>query len=437
MPRVDAVRAEIKGARDFAETAKTQIEGDIAFVKAQPDELKKSVAKDRDELAKRYNLEQFNADDLLKSLLGERVAGWLRWTLSTYRVVRPWLSRAKKEARKPAKGPDGTTYAFPVEEPRQPGFWLKKASFSGELGNGFRLAGTAQDVSSDPAAVGREGRVSFSAESGARRLTATLAISTAGAVAVELEATGFPVSGGRIENRVAPAEIGDGTLSVKATAAFEGESIRAGAHVAIERMKITPIAGGDARLAFLGDVYRGLSGVTADLELRWTDGRVSEFRCRSDKGKEISESLRRALTGQVEEAKRVALGKLDEQVAGPRKAAESAVEEFLGKAKGGALPGADDVEAQAGAVARGREELSKLLSAGADPKAAIDGLRRELDAMNATSGDLGKRHATGAAESSKSVEEAGAAVGESTKSLGGVQAEIQAQIERITKLLKP
>jgi len=437
MPKLAAVQGEIKGAREFAETVKKQVEEDVAFVKAQPDELKKALLRDRDELAKRYNLEQFNADDLLKSLLGERVAGWLRWSLKTYRTVRPWLSRAKKERAKPAKGPDGTTYAFPIEEPKQPGFWLKKASFSGDLGDGFRLTGKAQDVSSDPAAVGRAGSLSFTAEAGARRLAASLAISTGGGVSVDLEATGFPVTGGRIENRIAPAVIGDGVLTVKANAAFEGESIRAGAHVAIEGMKITPVAGGDARLAFLGDVYKSLSGVSADLELRWTDGKVSEFRCRSDKGKEITESLRRALTGQVEEAKRIAFGKIDEQVAGPRRAAESAIGEFLGKAAAGAVPGVGELESKTGAIAGRNEELSKLLTAGSDPKAAIDGMRKELDAMTTQSGDLGKRNASGAAESSKSIEEAGGAVGESTKSLGGVQGEIQAQIERITKLMKP
>ncbi len=433
-PKLKKIQDDVQAARDAAERFKKQVEDDVAWMKRQPDEIKGAIERDKEALLKRYSLDQLGADELVEALFGEKAAQYLRWGLRAYGMVKPYLVR-KKEPRVVERAPSGTTYRFPVpvEEAKEPAFWIKKGSFSGIVGDSV-LKGTIADLSSDPGVIGKDGRMEFSVETAEQKISITLVISSQGAVSVEIVASGFKVGGRKIENRIAPADISDGTLSLRFKASLGPEAISATGRVELSGLKVTP-GKLDRRLGFLEEVYRGFTGINADIELHWANGRIGGFRCRSDKGKEITKSLTKALSGQIEEAKKLALGRFDEQVAGPRKAAQTVIDAFTGKAKPDALiEGIKGVDP--GPLASRSAELTKLVSMSGDPKAAVDDLKKQLGAMSAQSNDTSKRNEAAAGEQSGAVDDAGKLVGDQSKALDGLKAELQAQIDRITKLIK-
>jgi uncharacterized protein (TIGR03545 family) len=441
--KLQKIQADVQWARDEADKFRRQVAADVEWAKEQPKLLEDALLADKAELLKRYNLEQFSADELVRSLFGEKAAEYLHLGLKAHQIAKPYLGRAKKEPKAVEKGPNGSTYTFPVPEAKVPGFWLKKASFSGVVPVGGRecvMRGTIQDLSSDQAAVGSEARIAFNVDVEGRAVSVIVVITPAGDVTVEITADGFTVKGRKFENKVAPAELSDGTLAAKLTARF-GSEISVVARIDVTGMTLKPAGSVDSRLKFLETLYASVKGISADLELSYAEGRIRDFKCRSDKGKELSDELRKALTGQVEEAKKVALSRLDSMVAGPRAGAQAALDAFAAKAKPEAL--AELVNAQAKPIADAEglltaraAELTKVVTMSSDPKQAVEALKKELDALGAQTGEVGKRNEGAFAGQGPAIDEALKGVADQKGAFGTLQADLMAQVERITKLIK-
>ncbi|HEX6884488.1 MAG TPA: hypothetical protein VF530_14020 [Planctomycetota bacterium] len=440
---IGEVEGDLAATRAAAERFRDQVRDDIAFVRAQPELLRKALEDDRVALLERYSLDALDADVLIESVLGERIAWWLKWTLSTYRRVQPWLgSRTRTEK---VKMPTGTVYAFPPEEPREPKLWIKRASFKGGMtmdGEPFALTGTAQDLSSAPALTG-QGTLELRIESGEKRIVSTVLTSPEGETSVDLSLDGFAVGGRRLGGERVPLELAGGTLSIGVQAVFVGELLTLSARVDLAGLRIAPAEPLEARLAFLEPVLASLSGLSAQLELACEAGRITATSFRSVEGKELTAMLRNALRDEVEEAKRLALERLEEQVSAPRAAALQAVESFLGTAPAAETALLDRVGAAQAALADPRAlalgraaELTRGLELGADPTAAIEGMRQELERIESESAAGAVRIDAACAEQLQAQAGAASLLAEQSEALKGLQKSLEEEIQRITKLAR-
>jgi len=439
--KVKASKGELDAARSDVEAFRKGVADDLEFMRKAPAHLQEGVEIDRKELLARYDLKQFSAEELVRSLLGEEAARYVRWTLAAHGALKPWLSRPKQP--KPRKAPldRGAVYEFPLPEgPSEPRVWIKKATFTGAVslqGEKGTLEGTATHLSTDPAFVGQEARLEVRASAGARKLSLVLTVSPAGDVTGDLAVEGFDLKGGTLKNKYLAADFGSGGAALKLRLALGEAGLRADGTVAFTGLKIEPAPGGDAKLAFVGDLVKGIDRLNAGFHAEASERGLTSFRVTSDQAAGLTDKLKGAVAGRVEEAKQKALSGLDAQVAGPRRQAEQAAAQFLGQAPGKAdgVTGGLSFEGAEGAGALARlDSLEKLLSggpAGGDQAAA---LRKELDALSARSAARKDQNAKDGAAQAASADAALSTLSGQKDALGGIQAAIAAELDRLKKL---
>ena len=143
------------------------------------------------------------------------------------------------------------------------------------------------------------------------------------------------------------------------------------------------------------------------------------------------------MAGQVEQAKAKALAGIESQVAGPRKAAESAAAKFLGQAPSKA----DDVGAglnfgPAGS-ATGTGELDKalkLLSQEPSADALLASMEKELAGLSTASAKQRTSSQTEGATQSSAAETALKDVAVQAERLGDIRKTLAAELERLKSL---
>jgi hypothetical protein len=419
---------ELRGAREEAARLRDLATESAALARQAPETLRRATEESRAELQQRYRLSENDADELLRGLLGDGIVDAIRWGLLLREKLRPLLPRGERGPKPPkARLPAGTRFDFAA---REPAIWIKKASFSGETavdGEPFKLAGRAHDLCSDLSLIGRTARVEFELERAGRRVTAVFNLPPGGAASVELELTGFSIREGRIHTRFFAADASGGTLALRLRIEL-GEAVTVAGRVEIAGLRLAPDeASLDRRLAVLGEACREVDGIAVDLDLRVQGGRY-ELKVRSDAAAGLTKKLRGALSKQVETAGREAAKRFDGMVEGPRKQAEAAARAVVDQAPA-------KVERDAAALDGLRLPPAVGLPAG-DPGEILAAARVEWEAFEgklaaargAREGDAaGADRRLGGAASA--LEAARAPVAELTR-------EINAQIERLTKLAR-
>jgi hypothetical protein len=440
--KVKSAKDEMDSARRDLEDFRKTVQGDLEFMRQAPASLQEAMEKDRAELAKRYDVKNLNAEELIKALFGEEAVKYLHWALEAHRMIQPYLSRPKQPKPGKTVAGRGAIYAFPVpEEPRQPRVWIKKGTFKGAVtlqGEKGTIEGSATNLSSDPALVGEEGRLEVRLAAGARILTLAIKVSPKGELSADIAAEGFSLGSGGMKNKYLSADVGSGVVAVRASLAFGDASLRANGSASLTGLRVQPAPGLDSKLSFLGDLVKGLDHLDARFEAEGSAKGLSSFKVQSDQAGDLSGKLRGALSGRMEEAKQKAFAGLDAQVADPRKQAEEAAARFLGQAPGkadsvtGGLP-ADGAAPGAEALARA-DSLGKLLSGNVSSDEMTAAVKKDLDALAARSASQKDKNAKDGATQTAAADAALKGAGAQKDQLAAVKAEVTAQIDRLKKL---
>jgi uncharacterized protein (TIGR03545 family) len=441
------VEAKVKASKDEMDAARKEVEGfrkgvadDLDYMRKAPAELQKAVEEDRAELLKRYDLDQFRAEELVRTLLGEEAEKYVRWALGAYRIAQPYLRRPKQP--KPGKTPaeKGYVYTFPVPpEPRQPKVWIKKGTFKGAVsiqGEKGTLEGTATHLSSDPALVGEEGRLELRAVAGPRTFTLVLTISPEGDLKGEISAEGFDLKGGTLKNKYLTADLGQGGAAGAVKLTWTETALKAAGRISFTGLKLQPAP--DPKLSFIGDLVKGIDRLDAGFELEAGEKGMGGFTVTCDQAGDLTGKLRGAVTGRVEEAKKKALAGLDGQVAGPKKSAEDAAAQFIGSAPGKAdgvagglkFDGPDGGAAPLAQV----DSLEKLLSGNAKSDELTAALKKDLDAMSAQSAAKKDQNAKDGAAQGAAADAASKTLAGQQGALAGIQEAVKAELDRLKKL---
>lgn len=412
-------KAELEALKKDIETARKDVENGTAYFRAQPEALKQALESDKKMIEDRYSLERFTADEIIGTILGDETAKWLKWGLWLHRMLQPMLNRNKPAK---VKGPSGTTYLFGAPADVPPKVWVRKVAFSGSHGS-YRLEGRAQNISSDLARVGQDMTVSLQFEDGAHAIAVEVRATPSGDLTVEVETKGIPVEGTTIDNQYAPLNIGPSTLALKMRAEFRGDGVRASTRVSLEGLTVATGDRLNPRLTFLKDVCSGIRSVSADVSLVWSGGKISEFRCTSAEGSELTAVFRKALDAQVAALKKEATSKIEALAAEPMKRANEACEAFVQKAPG-VMP------------ANLASRVDTVLGASVDPDKAAVALRDEVDALAARRAQTSQSVTTSAGEQSAAAQAVSQMLSGEKEKVAGAKTDLKSEIERLIKEMK-
>ncbi|MHC5079966.1 MAG: hypothetical protein ACYTHN_13175 [Planctomycetota bacterium] len=433
-----------------AEALKAQVEEDVRYLGDQIGKLPGALEADRKALEARYRLEAFDAEELLKPYVGERLARWLVDALEASRRIKAHVeppAEAKAEP-KPVRARSGTVFTFPVAEKSGPTVWIKSVRFSGELPLGsdrFELSGEASDITSDIHATGKPIRVAFKGKKGSREIGGEVAYLPEGRLTVHLEARGFPVSGLRFKGRYLPREITADALSVTLDAAIDETFIEASVSLTVEGLAFeTEFTGVDPRIAeVLEQVLKGIRGLQAKMAMTFEGGRLVSFRTETDMADQVAEAFLDAFSTQVEAVKKKALDLLNGATEKPQAEARSAVQMF-GKDEGGRADalwkGAQDLEGILGGdrdkIAGRFADLSNVFEIEGDPGGLTAEREKELDGMAGQLSGVRAKSTKEHADQKKLLEEVTKLCGGEKTRMQGADKDLSGEISRLKKLLK-
>ncbi len=398
--RVLAALAEVKKRRmRLAEQVKDMRRtlGELAaFYADARKQVESAVEKDKESLVRRYNVRNVDMEFLLQQMVGETLAKWISrgyGYASRLGLGKRGVRKATGEVSPERKGRlTGTRFDFPPPAGK-PSVHVERClvSLTLPLSSPLEMRGEGHDLSSSPAVCGKDMRMSLAGADGKRKVEMNLFVGKDGSKRFRLAFEGLRVGVVKMKGDYLPSDAGGGTASGEVVAeGGEGEKELLGIRGKIEVEGFSlgkPLRPRDRMCDVLGKVY----GNIRSLELSFAasvgkEGKVHVKSVSTSLGRELNESLGRALKAEVDKLKKRAESMLARVSAESLKgikaqldARRAELDGRIGKLEG-MLKGFDKRYTVAVGEVRERfDELRKRCTLDVPSPAAVEETLRELD----------------------------------------------------------
>ncbi len=447
---LEKISTEAGEAVAFAADLRKSFEESLRYLLTLDERIIKALEADKDNLMSRYGVADFDTEELIKSVLGEGVSGWMDQAYSAYLSLKPHMHR-KKRAAGPVKAAveKGHVYDFPAPEgPVPPAFWAESVRFSGIFpvqGSEFALEGTVTDLATDVDYTGKPVVMEFKVSKDGKTISGRFEYHPSGRMVARIEASGFPLSGIKFRGKYAPREISADSLGFTLEFSLDGGAKKAAGRLSVKGLRFTlDFAGADARIAaIIGKILGGVRDLNVDVAIAFRGTSLESFSTRTDLGDSLRRGFREALAEQVEEAKKKGLMMIEKEAGPHSKLAREAISLFssngssmLGSLEAGTSACGGEAASSKEGWAERLRGLEGLLEAVSDPSGASKEQTAELDGLE-------QKLATAAAAFAKDRTDRGAALDGLSKDASGQNAgveqlakDLKAELSRLQGLVK-
>lgn len=328
---VQQAQAKLKGMQAQVQSARQDINGDLAQVQGVLAKAQDLKNQDLNGLLAMAGVPSLDAESLTKRLLGPALSGrvgealyWVSWART-----KSSGSPAKKAPERPRRKGVDVEFPVPGADPR---FLLEKASIDGSLTSVFQgqdmdLYGTLTGVTSDAPLYGKPARLNLS---GAVKNGPTLSLEglldqtkEPGGAAVDFNYAGLPLAGLFLGDGELGAQVTAGSARLKGRISSQGDQWKGEVLIDASSIRLEPKLGLSGDMArFAGSALKGVTRFNARVGIEGAEDDL-RFTISSDLGRTLADSLKGAFSAEIAAQRKILEQKIDALYAGKAKALQA------------------------------------------------------------------------------------------------------------------